>query len=75
MLKNPNGEQPLTSYIAQSGETFDAIARNLWNDERLFQRLVEANPKYRNIVFFAGGETLNVPDTEPATTTVKAPWE
>ncbi|WP_019999191.1 hypothetical protein [Halodesulfovibrio aestuarii] len=65
----------MTSYIAQTGETFDAIARNLWNDERLFQRLVDANPQYRTVVFFAGGETLNVPNLPAATTTIKAPWE
>lgn len=70
-----NGDAPLTSYIAQTGETFDAIARNLWNDERLFQRLVDANPKYRTVVFFTGGEVLKVPNMEPATTKVKAPWE
>lgn len=65
----------MTSYIAQTGETFDMIARNLWNDERLFQRLIDANPQYRSVVFFSGGETLTVPDAEPATTTVAAPWE
>ena len=65
----------MTSYIAQTGETFDMIARNLWNDERLFQRLIDANPQYRNVVFFTGGEKLNVPDLPAATKIIKAPWE
>jgi len=65
----------LTSYIAQTGETFDMIAHNLWNDERLFQRLITANPQYRNVVFFSGGEVLNVPDLPASTTVIKAPWE
>lgn len=63
------------TYICQSGETLDAIAYTLWGDERLFERLTDANPQYRGTVFFSGGERLTVPDLPSATVTVKPPWE
>ena len=64
-----------STYICQSGETLDAIARVLWGDERLFERLIEANPACRGIAFFEGGERLTVPDLPPVTVTAKVPWE
>jgi hypothetical protein len=64
-----------STYIAQAGESPDAAARNLWGDERLFPRLVDANPAIRGVVFFSGGEVLTVPDLPAAQTVLTPPWE
>lgn len=64
-----------SAYICQSGETLDSIARAIWGDERLFERLTDANPQYRGTAIFEGGERLTVPDLPAVATTVKAPWE
>ena len=49
-------------YITVQNDTFDAIAYRLWGDEHLAERLMAANPDYMDVLIFAPGTTLLVPD-------------
>lgn len=63
------------TYTATAGETWAKIAFNLWTDEMLMWKLIEANPLRAHTVIFEGGEVLKVPEIEE--TDLKAampPW-
>ena len=49
-------------YTTVQNDTFDAIAYRLWGDEHLAKRLMAANPDYMDVLLFAPGTTLRVPD-------------
>lgn len=63
------------TYIAQTGETLDQIALVTLGDERFFELLVDANPDFRSVVFFDGGERLRIPELPEGVGLVPAPWE
>ena len=50
-----------SKYTTIQGDTWDAIAHRLWNEERLFHHLLHANPAHRHVVFFDAGVELQVP--------------
>lgn len=66
-------------YTCVGGETFDSIARNLFDDERYAAELMCANPEYSNYSIFTGGEKILIPvidtsvDEEQAP--ILAPWK
>lgn len=70
-------------YKCSGGETFDSIARELWQDEACAADLMCANPEYATRQMFLGGERIYVPvvevaeETEDVTETepAKAPWK
>jgi hypothetical protein len=64
------------TYTASQGEAWDQAARSLWGQERLMHKLWEANPQYREVVFFSGGEILQVPQIEIVPSAGKLPpWK
>lgn len=63
-----------STYITMQGETPDVIAFNLWGDETLFHKLVEANPSILGLAELPGGLELVVPEIEPRDTEVAPPW-
>ncbi len=63
-----------STYITTAGETPDMIAYNLWGDETLFHKLVEANPSIRGLAMLDGGLELVVPETPVRDTEVVPPW-
>lgn len=63
-----------STYVTTQGETPDRISYNLWGDETLFHKLVEANPEIRGQAILSGGIVLDVPDIEPRDTEVAPPW-
>lgn len=67
---------PLTGmvYICSAGETFDAIALNVYGDEVYASELLSANPKYVNVLAFAGGEELDLPQIDMVPDSSSAPW-
>jgi phage tail protein X len=63
-----------TIYKTKLGDTFDSIAFSLLGDEKYTKELMEANPSYLDVVIFAGGVGLTIPDIAgPATTAASAP--
>lgn len=54
----------MTTYNVKQGQTWAGIAFELWTDEMLMWKLIEANPLYADIVIFNGGEVLRVPEIE-----------
>lgn len=49
-------------YTTLQGDTFDAIAYRLWGDEHLAHLLMTANPDFMDMLTFAPGVRLAVPD-------------
>lgn len=56
---------------------WDGIAYRLWGNEKLFHKLLAANPAHRNTVVFPAGVVLAVPalSTEQTTQAVDPPWK
>jgi hypothetical protein len=65
----------LLSYVTLSGDTFDAIALDFYNEERLSHHIITANPSYRNTILFSGGELLQIPIIEQESATTLPPWK
>lgn len=62
-------------YTAKSGDTFDMLALDMYNDETLMHYIVKFNPDYADVVIFEGGEKLNLPVVEnPEKSESIAPW-
>jgi hypothetical protein len=49
------------TYTTMQGDAWDAIAYRLWDEERLFVDLVQANPEHLDVVLFQAGVVLRVP--------------
>lgn len=64
----------MNSYTTVQGDTWDLIAYRLWGSEYLLPLLLEANPKYRDVIIFDGGIILNVPDVDTTTYTTRPAW-
>lgn len=48
-------------YIARGGDTFDALALQAYNEERMSTTIISANPEYADVIIFDGGEPLKIP--------------
>ena len=61
--------------MAVQGETWDRVAHRVYGTgaEVLMGLLLEANPEYREITLFGGGEVLIVPDEPETTSTGEVP--
>ena len=74
-------------YICSTGETFDSIAKELWNDETKAADLICANPTIGNKMILEEGDILDLPviytpDEDPeedeyseGVTITVAPWK
>ena len=63
-------------YRTMQGDTWDVIAKKLWGNEKLFVKLMEANPEHREIMFFPEGIELAVPEMETVSAPeVLPPWK
>lgn len=49
------------TYMTVQGDTFDSIAFKFYGNEKLFNYLLEANPKYINTVVFSANVELKIP--------------
>ncbi len=62
-------------YIARAGDTFDSIAFAMYNEERMASVIIAENPGFSSVLIFEGGETVQVPIVETATTAdTLPPW-
>lgn len=60
-------------YTAQDGDTFDLLALDMYNDERLAHYIIEYNPDYADVIVFEGGVQLKLPVVEEAETSETVP--
>ena len=62
-------------YTTREGDTFDALALQLYNDERLAHYIIEFNPDYADVVIFDANVALRLPIVEDAETPeTLPPW-
>ena len=47
-------------YTTQDGDTFDLLALDMYNDERLAHYIIEYNPDYADVIVFEGGVQLKL---------------
>lgn len=62
-------------YVAKAGDTWDSIAFMAYKVERMAHYVIQANPKYIDVIIFEGGETLKIPIVdELETPKTLPPW-
>lgn len=61
-------------YKAKQGDTWDIVAKAVYNDELKAQLLMENNPKLLHIFVFSGGEQVICPEQEVATNVSLPEW-
>ncbi|WP_304086412.1 tail protein X [Maridesulfovibrio ferrireducens] len=64
----------MLSYTTIQGDTWDIIARKLWDRETMCSDLMNVNPDHAETIIFSSGIVLNVPEIETAVTVTTAPW-
>lgn len=71
-MPNITGYQSL---ITVEGDTFDALALEFYNDEKLAHYIIQANPEHCNVLIFGAGTELKIPIVEnPQTPQSLPPW-
>ncbi len=64
------------TYTTAEGDTFDLLALDMYNDEKLASYIIEYNPEYADVIIFSGGIELKLPVVEDAETSeAVAPWK
>lgn len=62
-------------YIAQGGDTFDSMALAAYNEERMANTIIAANPDLSDVLIFEGGELVQIPIVETVITPdALPPW-
>lgn len=62
-------------YSTQDGDTFDALALQMYNEERLAHYIIEFNPDYADVLFFDANVKLRLPIVENVETPdTLPPW-
>lgn len=56
----------MNTYTTVLGDTWDAIAFNVYGNEKYAKELVEANLKYIETVTFSAGTVLTIPELSEA---------
>ena len=63
-------------YTTKDGDTFDALALDLYDDELMASEIIAENPNYADVLVFPAGVVLYLPVIEDtADVTGKPPWE
>lgn len=55
------------NHITVSGDTFDSLALEYFDNERLASFIIRANPDYCSTVIFEAGTSLTIPDVSTVT--------
>lgn len=55
------------THITVEGDTFDALALEYYNDEKLASTIIQANPDYCDTLIFEAGVSLVIPDVYAVT--------
>lgn len=62
-------------YKTIQGDTWDGIAAKVYGDEKYLNNLLEKNQKYKDIIIFSSGVSLELPEIEAEATTILPPWK
>lgn len=65
----------MREYITAQGDTWDLIALRVYGSEKYMTTLIEANPEYRETVFFSAGISLKVPEITAPIPSSLPPWK
>lgn len=62
-------------YVTADGDTFDRLALDYYNEEKMMSHIIQANPDYANILIFEQGIALKIPILNNAETPeTLPPW-
>lgn len=62
--------------IATQDDCWDTIAYKTYNDEFYFEQIMQANWRLSDVVMFAGGERVIIPDEiEVDNRLIASPWQ
>lgn len=64
----------MDTYTTTQGQTWDMVAKEVYNDELKTDVLMQNNPKYIDIFVFSAGTILNVPLIEESESIELPPW-
>lgn len=62
-------------YKTIQGDTWDGIAVKVYGDEKYLNNLLEKNQKYKDIIIFSSGVSLELPEIKAEATTILPPWK
>ena len=65
----------MRKYTTKQGDTWDVIAKKEFGWEHYWVDIMNANPQYRNIMFFESGVELILPDVKPNKNKELPPWK
>lgn len=51
-------------YTTRAGDTFDSLALQLWNNEKLAHHIITFNPDYSDVLIFEANISLRLPIIE-----------
>jgi phage tail protein X len=54
-------------HITAEGDTFDALALEYYNDEKLASAIIQANPDHCDTLIFEAGISLRIPEVTQVT--------
>lgn len=49
-------------HVTVDGDTFDALALQYYDDEKMASAIIQENPDYCDVLIFGDGTTLTIPD-------------
>lgn len=55
------------THITVEGDTFDALALEYYDDEKLASAIIQENPDHCDVLIFEAGVTLTIPDVSTVT--------
>lgn len=55
------------THITAEGDTFDALALEYYNDEKLASTIIQANPDHCGTLIFEAGISLRIPEVTQVT--------
>ena len=65
----------IIKYVTVEGDAFDALAFQVYKDEKMAHEIIKANPKHSDVLIFEGGVKLNIPLFENSETpATMPPW-
>lgn len=63
------------TYTTVQGDTWDMISLRVYGTEKHMGELIEANPAYRETVFFSANALLVIPEVTAALNSKLPPWK
>lgn len=64
----------MRNYTTAQGDTWDMVSLHVYGSEKYMAELIEANPEYREVVFFLANVRLKVPAITTPTPAKLPPW-